>query len=570
MTQFTLPQLQASVDDGSTLSTKFNGAMNALYSTHAGVTAPPSPTEGMFWADTVAIAANPKLVTFKTYQAGAWYVTGVLNLTANTFTNTGAYPITGGLLQGDMSLPVGSAAAPSLSWAGSPNTGFYSVSGRVRLSIGGADRWIYNPNDTSTMSNILVQKASPVFLLDKTSGTGQSNLFRGAVNGVPRFDLVLGSTDNETGANTGSNFSIFSFDDAGAFLRNDLTINRATGDVTIPRLNVTTSITLPSSFTFGNGTVAAPSIAFTTTPSSGFYVVSGASIGLSIGGVNLWTYNNAAAGSVTTRPISISPASGGASLTLGKAASGAGNFIQSATAGVNRWRMFLGDATAEAGANSGSNFSILRMSDAGASLGTALSIDRATGDVSIPSLRAAKIDGAATGDAPGIRIRSSAQYKTSELVGQNVRTWLDDTAWFWDLHSPNVQYIDGRDWGGTFGLLFAITGGANLIVFPDVNTSDVRLKTNISETRVDALAAIIATPIVEFSWTDAGMEKARTSARKVPIGMVAQSTHGSIPEMALYNEDTDEWVIKRDEAVPYLLRAIQQLEERIRQLEARP
>jgi hypothetical protein len=52
-------------------------------------------------------------------------------------------------------------------------------------------------------------------------------------------------------------------------------------------------------------------------------------------------------------------------------------------AGQPRWAVYIGDATAESGSNSGSNFSIQNYSDAGASIGTPLTITRATGKVEI-------------------------------------------------------------------------------------------------------------------------------------------------------------------------------------------
>ena len=58
------------------------------------------------------------------------------------------------------------------------------------------------------------------------------------------------------------------------------------------------------------------------------------------------------------------------------------------TATVDRWR-FIANATAESGSNAGSNFEIRRYSDAGADLGIALSIDRATG---VTTLNANKVN----------------------------------------------------------------------------------------------------------------------------------------------------------------------------------
>jgi len=51
-----------------------------------------------------------------------------------------------------------------------------------------------------------------------------------------------------------------------------------------------------------------------------------------------------------------------------------------------RWLIALGDSAPETGADAGSNFAIARFSDDGVNLGSALTINRATGAVSIPNL----------------------------------------------------------------------------------------------------------------------------------------------------------------------------------------
>jgi hypothetical protein len=53
------------------------------------------------------------------------------------------------------------------------------------------------------------------------------------------------------------------------------------------------------------------------------------------------------------------------------------------TAGTARWVIDIGDFTSESGSNAGSNFSVLSYSDTGAYLSTALSINRASGNVGI-------------------------------------------------------------------------------------------------------------------------------------------------------------------------------------------
>jgi hypothetical protein len=98
---------------------------------------------------------------------------------------------------------------------------------------------------------------------------------------------------------------------------------------------------------------------------------------------------------------------------------------------------------------------------------------------------------------------------------------------------------------------------------------------------VDALAAIAAVEVVEYDWTEEGLTHARRAPdrQRVKIGVVAQRVQQQIPEMVLHQPEqaaTDAmgatpatWNIKPDEAVPYLIRAIQQQQELIVALTAR-
>jgi len=70
-------------------------------------------------------------------------------------------------------------------------------------------------------------------------------------------------------------------------------------------------------------------------------------------------------------------------LTLGKSGAGMGVGFQGVSStGVGRWLMYLGEGTAESGANAGSNFEVHRYSDAGAHLGRVVHFDRANGNAS--------------------------------------------------------------------------------------------------------------------------------------------------------------------------------------------
>lgn len=81
--------------------------------------------------------------------------------------------------------------------------------------------------------------------------------------------------------------------------------------------------------------------------------------------------------------VIISPASGAARITMQKNAGAYDNVIVGMKDASTRWKMFLGDSTAELGTQTGSHFKIERYNDGGTLTDTPLSIDRVTGFVSV-------------------------------------------------------------------------------------------------------------------------------------------------------------------------------------------
>lgn len=143
-----------------------------------------------------------------------------------------------------------------------PSGSFRSIFG----TVGGIDRWRLSlGNGTAETGGSVgsdfaitrygdagVLQDSPFFIFRSTGqilitiapntpGTGQTawsapaGTARGMVGttaGSPRWGLLIGSNDAETGANAGSSFALNRFSDAGAALGNVITAARATGVVT--------------------------------------------------------------------------------------------------------------------------------------------------------------------------------------------------------------------------------------------------------------------------------------------------------------------------------------------------
>ena len=79
--------------------------------------------------------------------------------------------------------------------------------------------------------------ANALFLNKTTVAAG--NPIYGQLNGVTRWVVEVGEGTAETGANAGSNFSIYRYNDAGAYVDAPFTIYRATGQANFAyQLNV--------------------------------------------------------------------------------------------------------------------------------------------------------------------------------------------------------------------------------------------------------------------------------------------------------------------------------------------
>ena len=89
------------------------------------------------------------------------------------------------------------------------------------------------------------------------------------------------------------------------------------------------------------------------------------------------------AGGTLTGNVDIQPLSGNAALRFHTAAAGGQNNLAAYIGANPRWVMNLSDGAAESGGNAGSNFALLRCTDAGAGIDSPLTIERKTGAVTI-------------------------------------------------------------------------------------------------------------------------------------------------------------------------------------------
>jgi Chaperone of endosialidase len=111
-------------------------------------------------------------------------------------------------------------------------TGLGVIKGDPTAALGIAtkqytDTKVAKAGDVMT-GDLTIQKNTPVLFLDKTA-SGQPAAIGGRLGGISRWSLHLADAAAETGANVGSDFRLFSFNDAGSPIGQPFVINRATG-----------------------------------------------------------------------------------------------------------------------------------------------------------------------------------------------------------------------------------------------------------------------------------------------------------------------------------------------------
>jgi hypothetical protein len=193
----------------------------------------PGTTEAYWWGGTAGGTANA--LTLSVGGAPGSYAAGQRYAFVVAANNTGAATLAVGSL-GAQSIrrPDGSTLAANDLVAGNLVAVTYDGT-NFRL----ASAWV--PLVTTFNADLTIVKTNPTFNLDKNA-SGQAAQIFGRTNGSRRWLISLGNTVAESGGNTGSNFVIRRYDDSGALLGDPITIDRASGAVTL-----TAPLTLPAS-----------------------------------------------------------------------------------------------------------------------------------------------------------------------------------------------------------------------------------------------------------------------------------------------------------------------------------
>lgn len=246
-------------------------------------------------------------------------------------------------------------------------TGTTTLSGNVTLTKASADLRMYSSSGNARL------------FIDRTAGNVGTLFLRTGIDA--RWGVAVNSSA-ESGSNAGSDFLIQSYNDAGSLLSTPLTITRSTGIVTFSsgvNLNYINTKTSSgqyrfqidgSSTTFGIYTLSDAGAGAGTA-----LTISRSTLAATFGGDISVTKSNAMLtvnSTSTTTPAYIR--------TYRDAGQFGGMII--ATGSTSRW-LIAGNNAAESGSNAGSDFIINRYDDAGASLGSALTITRSTGAVAL-------------------------------------------------------------------------------------------------------------------------------------------------------------------------------------------
>lgn len=205
-------------------------------------------------ATTIALGANnltftgtgtvsiPTLQGYLPLAGGA--VTGAVTMNITAAVTNLALNGAGGSALPTFTVVSGRAANVATIQATAANGVGLIVTQSAGLNPGSTLRAINQGGATTAASAIYVQRTAT------TAGTavklaGGNRIIRGSIGTAtaadeagttPRWDLVLGDTAAEGGGNTGTNFQLSRYADAGTLLDAPLSINRATGAVTIPNL----------------------------------------------------------------------------------------------------------------------------------------------------------------------------------------------------------------------------------------------------------------------------------------------------------------------------------------------
>ena len=273
--------------------------------------------------------------------------------------------------------------------------------------------------DTMTGALTISPAAGSAQLILDANVTTNSSLI-GQKNGLSRWAVIAGDNSAEGTGNTGSNFTITPFTDAGAPQNVALTIERDNGRVSLT------------------------------------------------GGLNVEGLTNLTSPLVLNDPAPL--------ISLNSSANGATNSISGSRSALTRWMLQLGDGIVESGSDSGSHFRLLAYNDAGTTNWTPISILRDSRIMTVACTTSNFINIGATGNATitgnvsGYNITATG---TNGLRSQGANGVAAEGVVYFGTTSTKYLFYNGTDFiltGGSLTVEQLITGaGVNAL---QVGTAD--------------------------------------------------------------------------------------------------
>lgn len=142
-------------------------------------------------------------------------------------------------------LAAGSAPSPSLG-VGATNSGIFSSgTNEVAISSNGAKVATFGPTGLAVAGMLSAVAAAGGAINLVSRPAGQTGVYAYQTNGVDRWRMGVSATA-EGGSNSGSDWSLGRYTDAGALIDEPIKVNRATGLVTITNLLISTGIRDPN------------------------------------------------------------------------------------------------------------------------------------------------------------------------------------------------------------------------------------------------------------------------------------------------------------------------------------
>ena len=208
--------------------------------------------------------------------------------------------------------------------------------------------------------------------------------------------------------------------------------------------------------------------------------------------------------------------------------------VRGLTSGSMRWSISMPDATAESGANAGSNFAIDSYSDAGSNIATVLTINRASGNANFTGgaqfVNYINIKASATGQAELIQFYNAGGSRAG-WIGQYPAN-ANSMVFACDLSGGNLTINADASLSTPTSAAYKSGGG------PWLATSDARIK-DVRDDYHAGLAEVLGLRPVVYSYKgndgDPGETRLFTGTQMVTgrefIGLIAQEAEQVMPEM---------------------------------------